>query len=214
MPTFTVEQIRQFLAIADEDDNAAYWRLAVETGMRPSGMIALRWSDLQDGVVHVQRARTYTDKADGYDEHEPKTASSRRQIRLSPTTLKALAAHKAAQSALKLQLGVNYVDSGYVFARWDGRPGATQRLERLRMLLKQASLPPMRLYDLRHVAATLRLLNGERPKVVSEMLGHSSVNITMDIYSHVMPDMQEESAARYEMLMAPAPRTRRVRLAK
>ncbi len=65
-----------------------------------------------------------------------------------------------------------------------------------------AGLPDMRLYDLRHTAATLRLVNGEHPKVVQEMLGHASITLTMDTYSHVLPGMQEESAARLDALLA------------
>ena len=69
-------------------------------------------------------------------------------------------------------------------------------------LLKSADLPAIRLYDLRHTAATLRLVNGEHPKVVQEMLGHASITLTMDTYSHVLPGMQEESAARLNTLLA------------
>ena len=68
-------------------------------------------------------------------------------------------------------------------------------------LLKSAGLPAIRLYDLRHTAATLRLVNGEYPKVVQEMLGHASITLTMDTYSHVLPGMQEESAARLDALL-------------
>ncbi len=70
-------------------------------------------------------------------------------------------------------------------------------------LLKSAGLPAIRLYDLRHTAATLRLVNGEHPKVVQEMLGHASITLTMDTYSHVLPGMQEESAARLDALLLP-----------
>ena len=72
-------------------------------------------------------------------------------------------------------------------------------------ILEAAGLPDMRLYDLRHTAATLRLVNGEHPKVVQEMLGHASITLTLDTYSHVLPGMQEESAARLNALLTGTP---------
>ncbi len=79
---------------------------------------------------------------------------------------------------------------------------ANFKKKHFKRLLKRAKLPAIRLYDLRHTAASLLLANGEHPKVVQEMLGHFSITLTMDTYSHVMPDMQEQSAARLDALLS------------
>ncbi len=94
-------------------------------------------------------------------------------------------------------------DRGLIFARHTGEPIEANNLKKryFKPILEAAGLPDMRLYDLRHTAATLRLVNGEHPKFVQEMLGHASITLTMDTYSHVLPGMQEESAARLNELL-------------
>jgi integrase len=111
--------------------------------------------------------------------------------------------HKRRQAAEKLKAGAEYKDQGYIFAEYFGEPIGIRSLSdaHLQKVLARAELPSMRLYDLRHLAATLRLANGQHPKIVSEMLGHSSVTQTLDTYSHVTPTMQRESAARLEALL-------------
>ena len=90
-----------------------------------------------------------------------------------------------------------------MFVTRSGKPADATNLVKkdFKPLLKRNRLPMLRLYDLRHTAATLRLANGEHPKVVAEMLGHASITLTMDTYSHVTPDMQKESADRLEELL-------------
>jgi integrase len=102
-----------------------------------------------------------------------------------------------------LRLGAEYQDHGFVFANEFGGPLHLNNLtvRHFKPLLKKAELPEMRIYDLRHSAATLRLANGDNSKVVAEMLGHASVVLTLDTYSHVLPNMQTESAARLEEVL-------------
>jgi integrase len=149
--------------------------------------------DLARGKVAVRH--TLFTKRGGYALKEPKTASSRRQIRIGPDVISAVRVHRTNQQVARLQLGAAWHDLGLVFAREDGyyqRPTSMGRA--LTKLLKRADLPRIRVHDLRHTAATLALRAGEHPKKVSEMLGHSSVAITLDLYSHVLPDMQESLA--------------------
>jgi integrase len=127
---------------------------------------------------------------------EPKTARSRRQIALSATAVEALRHHLERQVVERKQMGSAWEDLGLVFPNSVGRPLDNVNLLRywFHPLLERAGLPRMRFHDLRHTAATLLLGRGVNPKIVSEMLGHASVAITLDIYSHVMPHMQQQAA--------------------
>jgi integrase len=115
----------------------------------------------------------------------------------------ALKEHRRRQSETKLKLGPAWHDNGLVFCREDGRlidPGTVSH--RLHSVLKQAGLPQIRVHDLRHTAATLLLGKGENPKIVQELLGHSNIAVTLDIYSHVTPAMHESAAAKMQSLFA------------
>jgi integrase len=116
---------------------------------------------------------------------------------LSAAAVDALRQHRARQAEEKVQRGSAWDDQGLVFANQFGRPlEGTHVLRReLHPLLRRSGLPIIRFHDLRHTAATLLLGRGVNPKVVSELLGHSQVSITLDIYSHVLPDMQQHAAA-------------------
>jgi integrase len=109
----------------------------------------------------------------------------------------ALAQHWVGQLAARMLVGEAWVDRGLVFTHAIGMPIPANHLlqRRFRPLLEQAGLPPIRFHDLRHMAATLMLRGGIHPKVVQEMLGHTSIAMTLDLYSHVMPNMQADAAA-------------------
>jgi integrase len=126
---------------------------------------------------------------------EPKTAKGRRSLTLAPDVLDVLRAHRARQAAERLSLGAGYVDSGLVITTEDGRPMHPETLSGLFVRqAKRAGLPPIRLHDLRHSVASILLAAGTHPKVVSELLGHSSIGLTLDTYSHVIPSLAEEAA--------------------
>jgi len=111
---------------------------------------------------------------------------------------------RTLQAEERLRLGSAYSEQGFMFATASGQPLDVGNLKKkhFKPLLMRAKLPAIRLYDLRHTAASLLLANGEHPKVVQEMLEHFSITLTMDTYSHVMPDMQEQSAARLDALLS------------
>ena len=123
---------------------------------------------------------------------------------LTATAVRALQAHRARQAEEKLRAGGSYGDSGFVFAGPLGKPVDMRSLVRNHFdpILESADLPKIRLYDLRHTSATLLLPAGEHPKIVSERLGHSTVTLTLDTYSHVLPDMQQRAAERIEQLLS------------
>src|SRR5262249_49177987 len=130
----------------------------------------------------------------------PKTKRSRRRIALPPSTCEALLCHWARQSKERLALGPAWHDRDLVFPNVVGNLTDPRSLRQrwFKPLLRAADLPPIRFHDLRHTAATLLLLEGVHPKVVSEMLGHASIAITLDLYSHVLPDMQREATVAME----------------
>jgi integrase len=110
-----------------------------------------------------------------------------------------LRAHKARQAEELFRLGVRQVDAHFVYAREDGEPMQPRSLTRAWMeVIGKIKLPRIRFHDLRHAHATHLLSNGVHPKVASERLGHSRVGITLDLYSHVLPGMQEDAASRVD----------------
>jgi integrase len=128
---------------------------------------------------------------------------SRRTIPLTMNLTNMLKAHRRAQNERRMKLGTAYQNNDLVFASKVGTPFFPEniRVKWFEPLLKKSGLPDIRLYDLRHTCATLLLLNGINPKVVSERLGHSPVVMTLDTYSHVLPQMQGEATDSLEMLL-------------
>ena len=198
------EEVRQFLGEAAADRWHALWFLLVTTGLRPGEALGLKWGDWDENKLRVRRALVRVPGQE-WSLEETKTRRSR-VVALPEMTIRALREHRTQQKRERLRLGEAYVDRGLIFARSTGDPLDANNLKKryFKPLLEAAGLHLIRLYDLRHTAATLRLVNGEHPKVVQEMLGHASIALTMDTYSHVLPGMQEESAARLDVLLAGA----------
>jgi integrase len=174
--------------------------------MRQGELLGLRWADvdLDAARLHVSVAwQRRGEEQGGYALAEPKTASSRRQITLAPVAVDALRHHRARQLEERLGAGPAWQDNDLVFCNTLGRPIGASNLRRrsFEPLLKKAGLPHIRFHDLRHTAATLLLKQKVPVKVVSEMLGHSQVGVTLNVYAHVMPDMQREAAAAMQNLL-------------
>jgi integrase len=180
--------------------------LALATGMRRGELLGLKWQDINvtTGVLQVRRALSRLptqmgrERGDLYIEAEPKTRSGRRSIALPRFAIEALKQHRIRQEAMRQAAGEAWEDHDYVFSTPLGthlNPGHGV-LVQLKVLLKKAGLPDVRFHDLRHSAATLLLSKGVHPKVVQEILGHSEISMTMDIYSHVLPTMQREAMDR------------------
>lgn len=190
------KQAQAFLRAAKSDRYAALWQLAIDTGMRPEEYLALRWGDIQNGVVSIQRVLCVNRSGGGYYFDKPKTKQSRRSIPLTATTLSALNSHRLRQAKEKSKTKL-WEESELIFTNSIGRPVLMSNLTRrhFKPLLKKANLPEsIRLYDLRHTCATLLLSANVHPKVVQERLGHSTIKLTLDTYSHVLPGMQEAAS--------------------
>lgn len=196
MKVWTPEQLRAFVDHARSDRLFAAWLLIVTTGMRRGEVLGLSWDhvDLSRGRVSVVRNLTVV-RYDRVEFSEPKTAKGRRSIALDRATVEALKAHRMRQQEDQLGAGSLWQNGGLVFSREDGSPIHPQRFTSwFRLLGRDAGLPRIRLHDLRHSYATAALSAGIPAKVVSERLGHASIAITLDTYSHVNPAMQEEAA--------------------
>jgi integrase len=204
MQAMTTEQAQAFLKAADEGSQGCWLAFLLATGCRPGESQALKWADVnwQTGAVTIQRNLVRLAKS-GWQFGEPKTASGRRTIPLSPGMMKRLGDHKRAQGEARLKAGPKWKALDLVFCNATGEPHAVDRLSKLwKATLKVAGLPAtFRSYDARHTTATLLLQDKTSPKVVSERLGHANVQITLDVYGHVLPGMQEEATERLEKLI-------------
>ncbi len=203
MKPLTVEQAQQLLAAARGHRLEALFVLALATGMRRGELLALKWQDINfaTGTLQVRRilSRVPTKMpGKGYVEAEPKTLGSRRSIAVASFALETLKRHYQQQLEVKKKAGSTWQDHDYVFCTSFGTHLNPTKdvLDQLKVLLKKAGLPDIRFHDLRHSAATLLLNEGVHPKVVQELLGHSNISMTMDVYSHVLPGMQQDAISR------------------
>jgi integrase len=200
----TREQVRTFLEMARGERLETLYVVALATGMRQGELLALHWQDVDfdEGAIYV---RWNLRRREGvFRFKQPKTRKSRRRIALAVPTIEALRAHRTRQIAERLKAGSVW-QSGSQGEQWNELvfcneiggpyiPSSAVRSTFIR-ILRRRNLPMIRFHDLRHTCATLALSARVNPKVVSEMLGHSTIAITLDIYSHVLPDMQQDAVA-------------------
>ncbi len=192
----TAREVSTLLSgLLGQDRTFAY--VAVQTGARLGELLALRWTDvdLEAGTASIRRSLDSVGP-NGPVFREPKTKQANRSIALSGETLKALRQHRAGQAELRLSLGPLWRDLDLVFPDALGTAANKSTVSyRIVRAAKRTGLSRFRFHDLRHSAATLMLQVGVHPKIVSERLGHSTIAVTLDIYSHVTPNMQREAAA-------------------
>lgn len=197
------EEAAEFLKAAAVMPHGLIFEFALLTGMRPEEYLALQWADLdfERRTARVRRALVRHKKSWSFE--EPKTSRSRRTVYLPAPLLQKLAAHKRSQAEARLKLGLAWRAFDLVFCSEEGTPLSIPNItyRYFRPILTTAKLPRIRLYDLRHSCATLLLIAEENPKVVSERLGHSTIVLTLDTYSHVLPTMQQGATARLEKLL-------------
>jgi integrase len=192
---WTPEQLRAFLTHVCEDRLYAAWLLVATTGLRRAELAGLRWVDVdfEAGRVSPRRPRVVVDYV--VVESDAKTPKGRRSLALDPVTLATLKAHRVRQAEEKRIVGPGYQDSGLVFTMPDGSPIHPQRISAWFVQhTRAAGLPRIRLHDVRHSYATAALAAGVSPKVISQRLGHATIAITMDTYSHVIPGLDEQAA--------------------
>ena len=198
-----VEQVHRLLAAAHGHRMEALFSLALATGMRRGELLGLKWQDINfsTGTLQIRRILTRvptTMPGKGYVEAEPKTQKSRHSVIVAHFALEALRQHRIRQLEAKLKAGASWQEHDYVFCTSIGTHLNPDRdiLCQLKVLLQKAGLPDVRFHDLRHSAATLLLSEGVHPKVVQELLGHSQISMTIDVYSHALPSMQQDAISR------------------
>jgi integrase/predicted RNA-binding Zn-ribbon protein involved in translation (DUF1610 family) len=196
MQTWSAEQLGAFLTTVRDERLYGLWHLIAMTGMRRGEAIGLRWSDvdLENNRLAVRRALIPINREVVVS--EPKTAKGRRVIALDAATIEMLKAQAARQLDEHDEWDEAGIETDLVFTQENGAALDPENVSRhFRVAVRRAALPQIRLHDLRHTHATLALQAGIHPKVVSERLGHATVSITLDTYSHAIPAMQEEAAA-------------------
>ena len=171
------------------------WRFLAMTGCRRGEALGLTWRDLdiENGRVAIVRALVPIDGR--LVETEPKTKRGRRLIALDAETVAVLREQAAIQLSEQQALGDGWIDSARVFTAENGAQLHPERISALfRRLVAAAALPPIPLHGLRHTYASLALAKGVNPAIVSRRLGHATVAFTLDIYSHVLPQVDAEAA--------------------
>lgn len=197
--TWTLEDCSEFLKYTSSlkfEYRHIGFVLAIFTGMRRGEILGLRWSDIDYDKKTLQVVQTvYRPLKQSPSIQTPKTAGSVRSISLPDNVIDELRQHKKNQNEMRLKFGGAYNDHNLVCPRPDGKPMDPRGLnEHFDDCIKKTGMQKIRFHDLRHSHATIMLQLGEHPKVVSERLGHSNVNITLNTYSHVLPNMQQDAA--------------------
>jgi integrase len=202
MKTYTPEQAAQLLETAQGDRLEALYVLTLTSACRLGELLGLRWSavDLERGEMQITSA--LKDVGGQKWLGRPKTAYTRRTIPLTPLAIQSLKRHKVKQAEEKLASGADWNPDGLVFCTSVGTSyeRTNWRVQQYRRMLERATLPYIRPHDLRHTAATLLLLEGVQPLVVSEMLGHASVAFTLATYGHVQAEMRKPARDAMERL--------------
>jgi integrase len=202
MQYLKASQVMNFLqTLADNNDTyGPLYLTAIMTGLRRGELLALRWDDLNldNAMFHIRRsAAKLHDGTIIYQ--EPKTKEGERSIALPSNVVEALVRHRDRQAEHKAKLKGAYNDEGLIFADEVGGVIDPSNLQRhYKKMLTQSGLPSIRFHDLRHTHATLMLEQGVHPKIVQERLGHNSIQITLDTYSHALPNLQAEAADKLE----------------
>jgi len=200
-PTITVQMAMEILEAAEKTRYGAMVYLAIMTGLRLGELQGLRWQDL-DLAAGTLQVRQIFQSYKGKSFRQPKTHRSTRGLTLTPATVDRLKRHRQAQLETRLLVGGSYTDRDLVFATDTGGPiDGHQIRDAWARILKLAGLTGIRFHDLRHAHASLMLAQGTHPKIVQERLGHSAIAITLDTYSHVVPNLQRQEADKLDRLL-------------
>ena len=203
MATLDTKDIQTFLEAASRSRYGPVFFLALYTGLRRGELLGLRWSavDLEAGTLSVTQTLIRLTGV-GLMAVEPKTPRSRRLVSLPPSAAALLSGLRVKQKDERQELGLKWNESDLVFSRPDRSPIDPDTITHaFAGIVKKAGLPSIRFHDLRHTHATLMLKQGVHPKIVSERLGHASIAITLDTYSHVLPGLQERAALGFEEML-------------
>jgi integrase len=198
MITYDMTQTAELLEVARGTRLLVPVILGILCGLRRGEIVALRWRQVDLANAQLAVVASAEQTREGVRYKQPKTGRAR-TVALSPIVVEELRAHQLRQAEELLRLGVRQNDTTFLYMREDGGPIQPRSLTHAwNQMLAKTTLPRIRFHDLRHAHATHLLSSGVHPKVASERLGHSKVGITLDLYSHVLPGMQADAAARVD----------------
>jgi integrase len=204
MQTWDEDDIAQFVEFEKDNPYYALFHTALFTAIRRSELLALRWSDVDLIFCQVSINRSLHQLKDGsYVLAQPKSAKSRRTIALSPSAVLTLEEHRKTQEAQRSILGIPLTDDDLIFSKPDGSPLRPDTVTRAWKAMTKRAGKPICLHNARHTHASLMLKQGTHPKIVQERLGHATIAVTLDMYSHVAPGLQEAAAASFDNLVLP-----------
>ncbi len=197
MRTLTPGEVEVLFDTAKDNHYYPVIYMAVSTGLRQAELLGLRWRDIDVDIMMSISVSQVLYKRQGICEFkEPKTSHSRRRVAMTPKLALFLKKYREERELLCLQLGTCLSLDDLVFCNPEGKPLDPSVLSHdFARIVKRAGLKGIRFHDLRHTFASLMLLRGAKPKVISEALGHASVAFTMDTYSHIIEGMQEDAMA-------------------
>jgi len=196
MRTLTPAEVEALLDTAKDNYYYPVIYAAVSTGLRQAELLGLRWRDIDLDMLSLSVSQVLYKRKGVCQFKEPKTSHSRRRVSMTPKLALFLREYKQERTLLYLELGGQLSLDDLVFSNVEGKPMDTGVLSHaFAKLVKQAGLEGVRFHNLRHTFASLMLLRGAKPKVISEALGHASVAFTMDTYSHIIEGMQEDAMA-------------------
>jgi len=200
MRTLDVEGVNRLLEASKGTLYQPLIHLAVYTGLRRSELLGLRWRSVDLDMSTLAVVQILHHLKDGRIVfQEPKSLKGKRQVALSPSAVMALREYKHRQELERLLIGISLSPDDLVFANPDGSPFLPDSVTHAFIkIVRSTGLEGIRFHDLRHTHASLMLRQGVHPKIVSERLGHATVAITLDTYSHVTPGLQEAAALRFE----------------
>ena len=202
MRTLTPTELAVLLETAQDNQYYAVIYTAVNTGLRQAELLGLRWRDIDLDMLSISVSQVLLKRRGTCQFKEPKTSRSRRRIAMTPKLACYLREYKAERDSLYWHLGQPPTLDSLVFSSTEGKPLDPSILSHaFHKIAESASLQNVRFHDLRHTFASLMLLKGAKPKVISEALGHASVAFTMDVYSHIMEGMQEDAMTLLDEVM-------------
>ena len=212
MQTWDEDDLNRFLENAKDSRYYALFYTALFTGMRRSELLALRWQDIDFIYSQIYVNRSLHQLKDGsFTFTQPKSAKSSRTIALTPSTILMLKEYQEQQKFERDISGNPLTDDDLVFSNLEGKPLRPNTITRAwTTLAAKYGLKVIRLHDARHTHASLMLKQGIHPKVVQERLGHSSIQMTIDTYSHVAPGIQEAAANRFDEVLNHKPESEAV----
>lgn len=210
MRVLTVEEQQKFMKIIESDTWSAAFFLDLASGLRLGELLALRWKDvdLKEGIVKVRqslnRLKNFDTKDGGKTQivfQEPKTAKGTRNIPIPESIVEKLKIHQANQEKEKEKHGTSYNKNNLVFCSSVGTHIEPRSfIRKLHRLVKKAGIEHTNVHSMRHTFASHSLELGIHPKIVQEMLGHANISMTLDTYSHVMPEMKKDAATKLNSL--------------